>query len=53
MALKAAGKRTFKFSQLQAMVAKGQITKCSPRCEATAGDTLQNYRLKNLTLLAL
>ena len=52
MVVKAAGERTFKFSQLQAMAAKGQITKCSPRCEITPGDTLQNYRLKNLTSLA-
>lgn len=49
MALKAAGERTSKFRQLQAMVAKGQITKCSPRCQITPGDTLQNCRLENLT----
>lgn len=56
MALKAARKekkKLFKFTQLQAVVAKGQITKCSPRCQITPGDTLQNYRFKNLTLLAL
>ena len=53
MTFKAVGKRTSEFRQLQAVIAKGQITKCSPRCQITPGDTLHKYRLKNLTSLAL
>ena len=53
MTFKAVGKRTSEFRQRQAVIAKGQITKCSPRCQTTPGDTLHNCRLKNLTSLAL
>ena len=53
MTFKAVGKRISEFRQLQAVIAKGQITKCSPRCQITPGDTLHNCRLKNLTSLAL
>lgn len=53
MTLKAAGKRTSEFRQLKAIIAKGQITKCSQRCQITPRDTLHNCRLKNLISLAL